>query len=483
MSANIKRSLLLAAAVLFLFVPLSFCQEQATSEFLVLTIDNKIINPVIDDYISGGIETAQDEGYAGVIIILDTPGGLMESTRAIVKKIMNSAVPVITYISPRGSRAGSAGVFITLASHVAAMAPSTNIGAAHPVMMGGEEQKDNKSLKKAIEDLTETMRSQGTKRTKKKIEGQPTAGEEPKEASETPMEDKILNDTLAWISTIAKNRNRNAEWAKKAVLESISATENEALENKVIDLVATDLDDLLKKIDGMTLTVAEKSVTLNTKDAKLNYRNLTLRQNILNTIVTPNIAYILMLVGFLGLFIEITHPGVIFPGVAGLICLIIAFYALAILPVNFAGFLLIALALIFFIAEALTPATFGLLTLAGAISMLIGSLMLINSPFAAMRVSLNVILPFILAIAAIVIFLVTNVLKAHKKKILTGSEALIGQTGVAQTNIAANNEGQVFVNGEIWTAVNNSGKPIRKGEKIKVAGVDKVKLIVTQWES
>ena len=465
-----------------LFSCSGICQEPSQNKFLVLTIDNKIISPVIADYISRGIDEAEGKNYSGVIIVMDTPGGLLESTRIIVKKIMNSPLPVITYIAPSGSRAGSAGVFITLASHIAAMAPSTNIGAAHPVMMG-EEQKGERSLKRAIENLTETLRSQGAKKPKKEPAAKSAPAESQKEISENPMEDKVLNDTLAWISTIAKNRDRNAEWAKEAVLESISATENEALEKKVIDLVAVDLNDLLKKIDGKTISLPEQTITLNTKDAELIYHDLTLRQNILNTIITPNIAYILMLVGFLGLFIEITHPGVIFPGIVGVICLIIAFYAFAMLPVNFAGFLLIALAILFFIAEALTPVSFGLLTLAGAISMLIGSLMLINSPFVAMRVSLNIILPFILAIAAIVIFLATNIVKTHKKKVLTGPQVLIGQAGIAQTDIEASSEGQVFVMGEIWTAINESNQPIKKGEKIKVSGVDRIKLLVSKWEA
>ena len=447
------------------------CQGPPKNKFIVLTIDNKIISPVIADYIMHGIDEAENKGYTGLIIVMDTPGGLLESTRDIVKKIMNSHVPVITYVAPSGSRAGSAGVFITLASHVAAMAPSTNIGAAHPVTMG-EEPKNERSLKKSIEELTQTLRSQGRHDSPK------TPAQ--KEISENPMEDKIMNDTLAWISTIAKNRNRNADWAKQAVLESTSATETEALDKKVIDVVALDLNDLLNKIDAKAVMVNEKTVTLRTKEAQLIYLDLTLRQNILNTLIEPNIAYILMLAGFLGLFIEITHPGVIFPGILGIICLIIAFYAFAMLPVNFAGFLLIALAIIFFIAEALTPVSFGLLTVAGAISMLLGSLMLINSPFAAMRVSLNVILPFILAVASIVIFLATNVAKTHRRKVLTGPQALVGQKGTARTDIDINEEGQVFVVGEIWTAINQSSQPIKKGEKIKVVAVDKTKLIVSQ---
>ena len=451
------------------YAPKGNCQEIQPSKFLVLTIDNKMINPAIANYLVGGMTFAENNRYDGVIIIMDTPGGLLESTRLIVKKIMNATVPVITYIAPSGSRAGSAGVFITLASHVAVMAPSTNIGAAHPVMLNGEKTSD-RSLKKAIEDLTNTLQSQKGKKPSA------TNTEKEKNVSENPLEDKILNDTLAWITTIAKNRGRNAEWAKEAVSESVSITEKEALEKKVINFIAKNMDELLQKLDGMTLTLPNKTFELHTKNAHLVYLNLSLRQNVLSSLIEPNIAYILMLVGFLGLFIEITHPGVILPGIVGIICLIIAFYAFAMLPVNFAGFLLIALAIILFIAEAVTVFSFGLLTIAGAISMLLGSLMLIDSSFLGMSISLTIILPFILAVATIVIFLVTNVVRVHRKKITTGAEALIGQLGLAHTDI--DEQGQVFVTGEIWTAINQTGRPIKKGEKIKVLGVDKTKLLV-----
>lgn len=472
---------ILFLVVLTLLIPSGFCQQDNQNTFLVLTIDNKIINPITADYISSGIDEAQNNNYQGVIIEMDTPGGLLDSTRVIVKKIMNATVPVIVYISPSGSRAGSAGVFITMAAHVAAMAPSTNIGAAHPVTIGFEKE-DNHSLREAVENLTDALKSEKTKKEKKAKKSE-TQEKENTKTSDNAMEDKILNDTLAWISTIAKTRGRNADWTKEAVLESASVTEKEALDKKIINLVANDTDDLLKQLNGILIHVtAEKTVTLNTENIRLIHENMDTRQNILNTIVHPNIAYVLMLIGFLGLFIEITHPGAIFPGILGLICLIVAFYAFALLPVNFAGFILIALAIIFFIAEAMTP-TFGFFTLAGGVSMLIGSLMLIRTPFAMMRVSLNIILPFILAIAAIVIFLTTNVVKAHKKKIATGPESLPGQTGIAMQDIPAGQEGQVFATGEIWTAVNQSKELIKKDEKIKVLGVDKVKLLVSKYDA
>lgn len=449
-------------------------REKINNTFLVLTIDNKIIGPVIDDYISRGIDEAQKSGAKGVIILLDTPGGLLESTRSIVKKIMNSPVPVITYIAPSGSRAGSAGVFITLASHLAAMAPSTNIGAAHPIEITGP-QKNERSLKKAVEELTEALRAKKKPKPKEK--------DKTAEPSGDILEDKIMNDTLAWVETIAKNRGRNADWAKSAVSKSVSSTEKQALDEKVINLIAPDIHELLKTIDGTTIRMNDgQSLKLETAHATLMYNNLTTRQNILNAVINPNIAYILMMIGFVGLFIELTHPGVIVPGIAGAISLILAFYAFAVLPVNFAGFFLIGLAIVLLIAEILTPASFGILTLGGIISMTLGSLMLIDSSFSGLSISLNVILPIVLAITVIVFFLISNVLKAHKKKIMTGAESLPGTAGQALTDIPAGGEGQVFLNGEIWTAQNPTQDALDKGDKIKVSGIDKVKLIVQKWE-
>lgn len=469
--------------VICLFVLSMAAYAETQNRFLVLTIDNKIINPIVTDYICSGIDEAQKNHDQGVIIQMDTPGGLLESTRAIVKKILNADIPVIVYIAPSGSRAGSAGVFITMAAHLAAMAPSTNIGAARPVTIGFQKE-DNRSLKEAIENLTQALKSEKTKTGKKQTKGkEETAQTQKKKDSDSIMEDKILNDTLAWISSIAKTRGRNAEWAKEAVLESVSVTDKEALDKKIINLIADNINDLLEKIDGLTIPVtSQRTITFKTKEAVLAYKDMNTQQNILNTIIHPNIAYILMLIGFLGLFIEITHPGTIFPGILGLICLIVAFYAFAMLPVNFAGFILIGLAIIFFIAEALTP-TFGFFTIAGIISMLIGSLMLINSPFPAMRVSLNVILPFIVSMGAIVIFLTANVIKSHRRKVKTGPEALVDQIAVAQMDINAGGEGLVFVAGEIWTAINQSQERIANGEKIKVLGVDKVKLLVSKYEA
>jgi len=408
-----------------------------------ITIDNYVINPIVKDYVENAIKTAEDKNAQCLIIQLDTPGGLLESTRELVKSIINSKIPVVVYVYPQGSRAASAGVFITLSAHIAAMSNSTHIGAAHPVgLVSFKGKKPDKEENESEEDV---------------------------------MSDKIMNDTIAWITSIAEEKGRNASWAKKAVTKSESITAEEAVKAKVVDFIATDLQDLLIKLDGRNVKINSKTVTLATKGAAVTSLDLTPSQKLLNIIIHPQIAYILMMLGFLGLLFEVTHPGVGFPGVAGLICLILAFYAFNVLPINYAGVALIMLSIILFIAEAFTP-TFGLLTLGGLTCMVLGSLMLIKSPFGIMRISLKLILPVAIFIGAITVFLVGAVLKTHLKKIKTGKEGLIGESATAITDI--NPKGKVFVHGEIWQAKNISEKQINKDEAVIIKDVKGLTLYV-----
>lgn len=408
-------------------------------------------------------------GAACLVITLDTPGGLLTSTRTIVKHIMNAPLPVITYIAPSGSRAGSAGVFITLASHLSAMAPSTNIGAAHPINLDGGGGKN-------INDIAyELVRMIERKRTgNKEIPADEALPDE--RGSEPILSEKILNDTVAWVKAIAKERNKNIEWAEDAVRESISHTEKEALENNVIDCIAQDLDELLMKLNGRTVELNNGTINeLDLTHARVTYIPLSTRQKILLAISHPNIAYILMMLGFYGLLFEITHPGIGFPGIAGAMCLIIAFFALSTLPINYAGLLLIILGIILFIAEV-KVVSYGLLTLGGIVSMFLGSLMLIDSSYTLMRISLDVILPMVVATAGITIFLISVVLKAHSKRSIAGKEGLIGALGVADSDIDP--LGTVVIHGEIWKA--DSEKTIRKGEQIRVVNVERLKLTVVK---
>jgi membrane-bound serine protease (ClpP class) len=464
----------------------TFAGEPQKPFVYVIQIEDYVINPIMTEYIVESIHASERDGAQALIIELDTPGGLLNSTRTIVKEILNAAVPIVVYIYPSGSRAGSAGVFITLASNIAAMAPSTNIGAAHPVSLNTspdkmlerltappEKQKEGKG---AQESATKKV-SKSDKSAEKSVKENEAAKEKPQSESKpeekSPTEEiqdimsgKILEDTAAWARAIAHFRARNENWAEAAVRKSASITEEEALKEKVIDYVSKDVRELLKQMDGRDVTLHNEAKKLSTKDAEIRVRPLTGRQKLLNIIIHPNIAYLLMILGFYGLLFEITHPGVGVSGVAGLLCLIVAAYALQLLPVNYAGLLLILLAIILFIAEVKVH-SYGLLTLGGLVAMTVGSLMLIRAPQPFIGVSLGIIVPVVAGTAVIFVFLVTLVVRAHAKKATTGNEGMIGAIGVVEVPLAP--EGKVFVHGEIWNA--SSEQPIAKGARVRVKAV------------
>jgi membrane-bound serine protease (ClpP class) len=410
------------------FSPPSF-SEETQKEVMVITI-NGIISPVSAEYIGKNIRKANEKRVEVLIIELDTPGGLDTSMRDIVKGIIGSEVPVVVYVSPSGSRAASAGAFITLAAHIAAMAPGTNIGAAHPVSLGVKMDKT--------------------------------------------MAEKATNDAAAYIKSLAERKGRNVKWAEDAVRKSRSSTESEALKMHVIDLITKDINSLLSDIDGKNVQTASGEKVLRTKNAIVTREEIGIRHKILNLISNPNIAYMLMLLGFYGLFFELTNPGSIFPGVTGGICLILAFYAFQTLPVNYAGLLLIILAIILFILEV-KIISHGVLTIGGLIAMIIGSLMLFESPAPFMKLSLYIILPA--AIITALFFTLTFGLayKAYKKKPVTGSEGLIGEKGVANADITKDG-GMVLLHGERWAAY--SDEPVLKGESIIVEAVSGLKIKV-----
>jgi len=389
-----------------------------------------VINPVAAEYFSEVIRKANEGHAAALLMELDTPGGLDESMRRIVKEISSSDVPVIVYVSPTGARAASAGVFITLSAHVAAMTPGTNIGAAHPVALGGGQMDDE-------------------------------------------MREKVENDAAAYIKSIAEKRGRNSEWAEDAVRKSVSITEKEALELKVIDIVAENREELLKAINGREVALPAGKIRLETTGAVFEELPMGLRLRILNTLSNPNVAYILMILGIYGLFFELASPGAILPGVVGAVCLVLAFYAFQTLPVNYAGLLLVILGIIFFIAE-IKIISYGLLSVAGVISMVLGSIMLMNTDVPFLKISWMVILPAALLSALFFAVAIGLAVKVHKRPPSTGVEGLIGEQGEASTDIDP--EGKVFLHGEIWDA--RSKEPVRKGEKITVAGIDHMTVIV-----
>jgi membrane-bound serine protease (ClpP class) len=394
----------------------------------LITIDAPI-TPVVTEYIIKSIDKASEQNAEALLIQLNTPGGLVDSTNHIVMKIMSSSLPVVVYVAPSGGRAASAGVFITLSAHIAAMAPTTHIGAASPVQMEGK--------------MDETMAK------------------------------KVTNDLAAMIRGIAEKRGRNAKWAEEAVRKSVSITETEALKLGVIDLVAPDVNTLIKQIDGRTVDVILGKKTLKTAGAAVKELPMGFRYKLLGIISNPNIAYILMILGFYGLYFELSNPGAIFPGVAGAICLILAFYALQTLPINYAGLMLIILAILLFIAEAFIT-SHGVLGIGGVVAMLFGSLMLIDSPEPTLRISWAVILPVVATSSLLFIVTVTVAVRAHRSRVDTGIEGLIGMQAEAKTDIGA--DGQVHLRGEYWNA--RSDEPIAKGEKVTVVAVDGLKLTV-----
>jgi membrane-bound serine protease (ClpP class) len=455
----------------------AFLLAAQSNSVRVITINDDIINPVVAEYISGAIAQAEKEGAECLIIQLDTPGGLLASTRRIVKELLNADVPVVVYVAPSGARAGSAGVFITLAANIAAMAPSTNIGAAHPVDLGGEGEGWREAIKDLKQKMKEMERQQkGGKPEEDKpkaVEEKKTAEDGKEESTGSTMGDKVLHDTVAWTRAIARLRGRNEDWAVKAVTQSLSITQAEALEKNVIDMVCKDLKELLEKIDGREVQLPRGTVKLETRGVRIEYQEMTSRQRILNAISNPNIAYILMMLGFFGLLFEVTHSGAIFPGVAGAICLIVAFYAFQTLPVNYAGVLLILVALVLFILEAKVT-SYGLLTIGGLVSMTLGSIMLIDTPYEFLRISNTVIFPVVFTTAGIVVFLMTLVIRTHARKSVVGQEGLVGMTGMAETDISPS--GKVHVHGELWNA--RSSTPIAKNDKIKVVSVEGLTLVV-----
>ncbi len=388
----------------------------------LLTID-AVIGPISSRVITGAIEEAETDGAEALIIELNTPGGLDESMREIIQKIFASEVPVIIYVSPSGSRAASAGVFLTISAHVAAMAPGTNIGAAHPVNIGGE--------------------------------------------MDSVMSEKVANDAAAYIKTLANKRGRNAEWAQEAVYKSVSITEYEALEKNVIDIVATDIRDLLNKCDGRAVELPDTSVILATKGAEVKRIEISFANRVLDVISNPNIAYILMTIGMMGLYFEFANPGAIIPGVVGAICLLLAFFAFSTLPINYAGLLLIILGVILFVAE-LKIVSHGVLTIGAIASLFFGSIMLIETDVPYMNISLSVIIPMVATIAAFFIFAIWLALRAQGRKVATGAEGMVGEVGTASTDISES--GTVYIHGEYWNA--QSEKPITKGDRIRVVGVD-----------
>ena len=418
---------ILIIALLPFFVPLLINAAGAAKGDIYIVKVADAIGPGIAEFIDNSIAKAEKEEAACVIIELDTPGGLAESMRIIIQRILGSKVPVVVYVSPPGARAASAGVMITMAADVAAMAPGTNIGAAHPVGAGGQE-----------------------------IGGK--------------MSEKVINDMVAHAKSVAEKRGRNQKWVEQAIRESVSVTETEALKENIIDLIAKDTDDLIRQLNGRN--IPDKGV-LQLANAPKVIVKPGMRTKILKTISNPNIAYILLMIGLAGLYFELSHPGAIFPGVIGGISLVLAFFALQTLPVNYAGILLIILAIIFFIME-MKISSYGLLSVAGFISLLLGSLMLFKGTGPGMKLSLTVLLPTIILISGFFAFVAGLVFRAQISKPRTGTKGMVGEIGIVKKALTP--EGKVFVHGELWNA--KARKEIGEDVKVRVVNVENLILEV-----
>jgi len=388
---------------------------------VMLVIDGGI-NPATADYLHEGVEFARASNAEAVLVQMDTPGGLLDSTKSIVKEILGSPVPVIIYVAPSGAGAISAGVFVTMAGHVAAMAPGTNIGAAHPVSGQGED-----------------------------IGGD--------------MREKVENFAASLSRTIAQQRGRNVEWAEKAVRESVSITESEAVELNVVDLVARDVGELLREIDGREVDIEGRSHVLATAGAVIEQHEMSLRQKFLNIVANPNLAYLLMMAGILGLYVEFSHPGLLFPGVTGAICLLLALSALQVLPINYAGLALIGLGIILLVGEVFLP-SFGVLGIGGIVSFIIGSVLLFDTPDSTISVDPAIIAAAAISLGGFTLIVMFLVVRTQRRRSVVGMEGMVGQVGQVRRRLADRGLVKVFIHGEYWDAATDD--PVEVGDSVEV---------------
>jgi membrane-bound serine protease (ClpP class) len=410
--------------------------DESSAPHVDLIVVDGSINPAVDDYIRESITRAKSNGARALIIQLDTPGGLLSSTRTIVKEMLSAQVPIMVHVAPSGAGAGSAGVFITMAAHIAAMAPATNIGAAHPVAGGGQEVKG-------------------------------------------VMGEKIENFTASFSETIAQKRGRNTEWAIEAVRRSVSITETDALKKKVIDIIAKDIDDLLKQAEGRKVDLDGRMTTLSVRGVNVVRHEMNLKQRIVNAIADPNIAYMLLMAGILGLYMEFSNPGVMFPGVTGAICLVMALISLQLLSFNYAGLFLILLGIALLVGEAFMP-SFGILGIGGVISLALGSFLLFDTPNSDLTIDRPIVYTAVATMAVLVLATGYLVFRSQKAKPTLGMDGLIGEIGEVRAKLSPS--GKVFVHGEYWNAQTQTDGQIDVGDKVQIVGYDGMSLKVKRLQ-
>ncbi len=426
---------------------------QAAERALLLDIQGAI-GPAVAEDVSKAIDLAQQK-HAGLLILrIDTPGGLDQAMRTIIKDILASPVPVATFVFPKGARAASAGTYILYASHIAAMAPATNLGAATPVQIGGMPASPSPNPPKA----PATVEDKAAK---------------PQQHDGDTMHHKMVNDATAYIRSLAELRGRNADWAEKAVREAVSLSSEQALKQQVIDVIAEDVPQLLKKIDGRSISTSGGDIILHSKAMSIETVERNWRSKLLAIITDPNVAYILMLLGIYGLFFELANPGFVLPGVIGGICLLLALFAFQVLPINFAGLGLIVLGIAFMVAEAFAP-SFGALGLGGVIAFVAGSILLMDSSLPGYAISLSLILAVALSSAAFFFLIIGMALKARQQPVVSGAEEMVGMLGIAHEDFTEH--GSVQIHGEIWQA--EALEALHKGQPVRVVSRKKLVLLV-----
>ncbi len=453
--------------ILFLSVSFLVSAEQGKRVAVIIEVSDTI-GPATSDYIQRGLEKAADKGATVVILRLDTPGGLDTAMREINRAIIASPIPVVLYVAPSGARAASAGTYMLYASHIAAMSPATTLGAATPVQIGGVPDlkpptfPDKESPDKESKD-DDAVGDEDEDQSKEKEE----AKEKPAPVTGDAMTKKIVNDAVAYIRSMAEMRGRNADWAEQAVREAASLTSEQALLQDVIDIVATDTTDLLAKVDGWQVNINGQDVTLDTSGLEIETIEPDWRNELLSVITNPNIAYILMLLGIYGLFFELANPGFVLPGVVGGICLLLALYALQVLPVNYAGLALMMLGIVFMIAEIFAP-SFGALGFGGIIAFVIGSVILFDTEGSEIQVAIPIIVAVTVISSTFFLIVLRMIFAAHKKPVVSGVDEMLGSIGQVMEDFEES--GRIHIHGETWQVQSKS--PLRRGDQVKVIAID-----------